>query len=231
MPETKLTVLIDAGFGLTPELVAKPMPSAGRLLDSLEAAGYSAETINVVLISHFDIDHVGGLYDRAGEQVFPNAQYYASSEAVQFWSREKIDLDASPIMAWVKKERLVISAHVLKHGGDRLKTFQAGEEIIVGITALDLPGHAPGQVGFLISNRGESLFYTADAITHAMVSIETPDVHNIMDLDPETAVRVRRELLDSMADSGWRSFSPHFPWPGWGRVKKQGDKHVWKAGE
>lgn len=231
MPETKQTVLIDAGFGLAPELVAKPMQSAGRLRESLRAAGYDIETIDVVLISHFDIDHVAGLYDAAGEQVFQNAQYYASAEAVEFWSRENVNLDAFPVLPWVKKERLVVSAHVLKAGGERLKTFRAGDEVLAGVKALDLPGHAPGQVGFLLSSEGESLFYTADAITHAVVSIETPDVYNIMDLDPDTAVRVRKELLNTMSEAGWRSFSPHFAWPSWGRVQKQGEKHVWRAGE
>ncbi len=231
MPGTKQTILIDAGFGLTPELVAKPMQSAGRLRESLGAAGYDVATIDVVLISHFDVDHVAGLYDSAGEQVFPNAQYYASAEAVEFWSRENIDLEAFPVLPWVKKERLVVSAHVLKAGGERLKTFQAGDEVLPGVKALDLPGHAPGQVGFLLSSEGEGLLYTADAITHAVVSVETPEVYNVMDLDPDIAVSVRKELLDTMSEAGWRSFSPHFAWPSWGRVEKLGEKHIWRAGE
>ncbi len=231
LPESRQTVLIDAGFGPAPELLSKPMPSAGRLRESLAVAGYNVEKVDVVLISHFDIDHVAGLYDEAGAQVFPNAQYWASSEAVEFWSSETINLDASPIMPWVKKERLVVAAHILKHGRDRLKTFQPGQEVIPGIKVIDLPGHAPGQVGFLLFSQGENLLYTADAITHAVVSIETPEVYNVMDLDPDTAVRVRKELLDSMSESGWRSFSPHFAWPGWGKVQKLGEKHIWKAGE
>lgn len=231
LPQSTQTVLIDAGFGLTPELLEKPMSSAGRLQDSLGAAGYGVENIDVVLISHLDIDHVAGLYDRNGEQIFRNADYYASAEAVEFWGREHIDLDASPVLPWIKKERLLVSAHVLKAAGARLKTFNAGDEVLPGIQALDLPGHAPGQVGFLLSSEGENLLYTADAITNPTVSVETPEVFNIMDLDPETAVRVRKELLDSMSEAGWRSFSPHFTWPSWGRVQRQGDKHVWKAGE
>ena len=231
LPQTRQTVLIDAGFGLTPELLAKPMSSAGRLQDSLRAAGYDLERIDVVLISHFDIDHVAGLYDESGEQIFQKAQYYASADAFEFWSREGIDLDASPTLPWIKKERLLVSAHVLKAGGARLKTFHPGDEVLPGIQVLDLPGHAAGQVGFLLSSEGEKLLYTADAITNTVISVETPEVFNIMDQDPDTAVRVRKELLSSMSEQGWRSFSPHFPWPSWGRVQKQDGKHVWKAGE
>ena len=230
MPETKRMVLIDAGFGLAPEVIAKPMQSAGKLLSSLGSAGYSRESIDVVLISHFDIDHVAGLYDTAGEQIFPKAQYYASAEAVAYWSQDDIDLSSSAALPWVKKERVQVSAFILKAAGSRLKTFHAGEQVIPGILAVDLPGHAPGQVGFLLSSDDEHLLYTADAVTHAVVSLQTPDVFNVMDADPETAVRVRKELLASITASGWRSFSPHFPWPSWGRVQKDGDKHTWKPG-
>ena len=108
--------------------------------------------------------------------------------------------------------------------------FHAGDEVIPGIKAVDLPGHAPGQVGFELSDGEETLLYTADAITNAKVSLETPDVHNIMDLDPHVAVKTRLELVASLASSGTRSFSPHFPFPAWGNVQKQGEKHVWKPG-
>ena len=231
MPQTNQVVLIDSGFGLTPEVLGKPMQSAGRLLDSLEAAGLTAKDIDIVLISHLDIDHVAGLYDVHGSQVFPNATYYASSDAVQFWSEENIDLSFSPVLPWIKKERLLVSAHVLKCAGERLKTFHAGDELLPGIKTMALPGHAPGQVGFVLSSEGETLLYTADAITNAVISLETPEVHNMMDLDPHLAVKTRLDLIASLKDLGWRSFSPHFPWPSWGRVQKQGEKHVWKSGE
>ena len=231
MPQTNQIVLMDSGFGLVPEILDKPMQTAGRLRESLEAAGLSVDAVNIVLISHFDIDHVAGLYDADGKQVFPNATYYAGAEAIEFWSRENIDLSASPALPWIKKERLLVSAHLLKHSKDRVKTFHAGDEIIPGIKAVDLPGHAPGQVGFVLSSEGETLLYTADAITNAKVSLETPEVHNIMDLDPQVAVETRKALVASLAASGWRSFSPHFPFPAWGSVQKQGEKHVWKPGE
>ncbi len=231
LPEGGPKVLFDGGFGATPETLSKPMPSAGRLLESLGGAGIQADDVDLVLISHFDIDHVAGLYDTDGAQVFAKATYYASAEAVDFWSHEEIDLSASPTLPWVKQERLIVSAHVLKAGGERLKTFHAGEEVAPGITTIDLPGHAPGQIGFVIASDGETLVYTADAITNPVFSLETPEVHNIMDLDPVTAVRTRKKLLASMADGGWGSFSPHFPFPAWGRAEKQGEKHVWKPGK
>ena len=39
MPQTNQLVLIDSGFGLIPEVLDKPMQSAGRLRESLEGRG------------------------------------------------------------------------------------------------------------------------------------------------------------------------------------------------
>ncbi len=231
IPDTGQTVLIDSGFGLTPETLGKPMQSAGRLLESMQAAGLSADAVDVLLISHLDIDHVAGLYNADGTQVFPRATYYASAEAIAFWSKTDIDLSASPVLPWVKAERLLVSAHVLKHSAEHLTVFQAGDEVVPGITATPLPGHAPGQVGFVITSEDDTLLYTADAITHAVVSLATPHVYNPMDLEPDLAVTTRKDLLATLSESGWRSFSPHFPFPSWGRVQKEGDKLVWKPAE
>ena len=231
LPGTGQVVLMDSGFGYDPELLGQPMRTDGRLMESLEAAGLSADAIDFVLISHLDPDHVGGLFDAAGSQVFPNATYYASVEAVRFWSEEGIDLSSSSCPPPIKQKRLEVSRHMLQCAGEGLKTFHAGEEVLPGIGTMDLPGHAPGQVGFLLSSEGETLLYTADAVANAIISVETPEVHNVMDLDPHVGVKTRQSLLDSLAKSGWRSFSPHFPWPSWGSVQKRGEQHVWRSGE
>ena len=231
MPETGEVILMDSGFGFNPAQQGKPMRSDGRLIESLQNAGLDAGGIDIVLISHLDPDHVGGLYDAAGSQVFPNARYYASAEAVQFWSEEGIDLSSSPCPPPIKQRRLMASGHMLKCAGKALKTFHSGDEVVAGIATIPLPGHAPGQVGFVLSSEGQTLLYTADAVTNAVISVETPEVHNIMDLDPHLGVETRKSLIASLSQSGWKSFSPHFSWPSWGSVRKQGEQNVWKSGE
>ncbi len=231
IPEPGQLVLMDSGFGFDPAQLGKPMRTDGRLMESLEAADLSAGTIDVVLISHLDPDHVGGLYDSLGAQVFPNATYYASEEAVEFWSKESIDLSSSPCPPPIKQNRLRASAQMLQCAGKELQTFRSGDEVIPGIGTLALPGHAPGQVGFIVSSEGETLFYTADAIVNTVISIETPEAHNVMDLDPHLGVETRRRLVASLSESGWKSFSPHFPFPSWGSVRKHGERYTWKPAD
>ena len=182
LPKTGKLVLMDSGFGFNPELVGRPMRSDGRLVQSLAAAGIAPESIDLVLISHLDPDHIGGLLREDGSKMFSNAVYYASEEEVAFWKRDVIDLNYSPSPEPVKRERLTASGRLLRLAGHAIRTFRAGEDVVPGIGTIALPGHTPGQVGFIVYGESESLLYTADGIVHATTSIETPDVYNPMDL-------------------------------------------------
>ena len=71
----------------------------------------------------------------------------------------------------------------------------------------------------------------ADSITNHVLSIETPHVHNIMDLDPEVGVTSRQELIKLLLESQMQSFSPHFPWPNVGQVVKTEAGATWKPAE
>ncbi|MBY0415578.1 MAG: MBL fold metallo-hydrolase, partial [Bdellovibrionales bacterium] len=78
-------VLIDTGaaglFG----------PTLGKLLINLTAAGYSAEQIDEVYITHLHNDHIGGIL-RDGKKSFPNAIVKVDQNDVDFWlSKENMD--------------------------------------------------------------------------------------------------------------------------------------------
>ena len=81
-------VLIDTGaaglFG----------PTLGKLQANLKAAGYSADQVDEIYISHMHPDHVGGLM--AGEAMaFPNAVVRADKRDADFWLSQA-NLDNAP---------------------------------------------------------------------------------------------------------------------------------------
>lgn len=77
-------VLIDAGAG---KLFSEDRQ--GRIVENLRAAGYQPEQVDTVIMTHLHGDHTGGLSDREGIQVFPNATVYANRIENEYWLSEQ----------------------------------------------------------------------------------------------------------------------------------------------
>jgi glyoxylase-like metal-dependent hydrolase (beta-lactamase superfamily II) len=67
----KELILFDTGNG---ERGFVPRPQGGWLAAQLAPAGFKAEQIDVVVLSHGHPDHIGGVMEN-GEPLFPNARY------------------------------------------------------------------------------------------------------------------------------------------------------------
>src|SRR3977135_2277581 len=76
-------ILVDTGFG------EKLGPSFGTfpgLQANLRRAGITPESIDLVVISHGHLDHIGGLGTKSGALAFPTAQYGFFATAWECWS-------------------------------------------------------------------------------------------------------------------------------------------------
>ncbi len=154
-----------------------------------------------------------GAFERDGKPLFPNATFHVSEEEVAFWLDPGTDLSGTLMPPPFRKEVIRNACWFLLQSLGRLRTFPAGGEPIPGVKSVSLPGHTPGQVGFIFGSGGETLIYTADAGGNYLVSLQKPDWRFQNDNDAQTATATRTKLWATISDNNWRMFAPHFPWP------------------
>jgi glyoxylase-like metal-dependent hydrolase (beta-lactamase superfamily II) len=210
-------VLIDAGSGGTWE------PTAGRLADSLEAAGIKPEQIATVVLTHAHPDHAWGLIDELDDSLrFPRAHYAVAAREFDFWTSGEAARLTGPVEGIAAGARRVFKAIEA-----RTTRIRPGDEVAPGIVAIDTAGHTPGHISLLVDSGSSRLFITADAVQNAHVAFAHPDWQPRADMDGDRAARSRRQLLDMAATDKLLVLCYHVPFPGLGRVERKGSAFTW----
>lgn len=193
--------LLDTGLG--PKL-------HGGLIGSLKQAGIAPDRVTDVLLTHSHGDHVGGLVDAEGRPAFPKATIRMAGAE---W-------------AWLQQQG---PAELVKAIGGHVATFEPGALIAPGLKSVALDGHTPGHVGFEVSSGQARLLDIGDMAHSAILSLAKPEWAMGFDNNSALAKATRMHTLASLASEGELVFSPHFPFPGVGRVVVRGSAFEWKA--
>lgn len=193
-------VVIDTGLG---------NPAMSGLMLSLKQAGVAPDEVTDVLITHTHGDHVGGTQTAAHTPAFPKAKIHMSSKE---WAWMQSQPGSKPLAA-------VIAPQVV--------TFEPGQVVVPGITAVAIDGHTPGHVGYEIVSGQSRLLDIGDTAHSSVVSLAKPDWVMGFDSDPAVGKASRRAVLTRLAASHELIFAPHFPYPGVGRIVAAGDAFAW----
>jgi glyoxylase-like metal-dependent hydrolase (beta-lactamase superfamily II) len=208
--------VIDTGNGEAAYLSTKGLN--GQFLTNLAAAGIDANAVDTVIISHYHGDHINGLLKADNTLAFPNAKVLVPAPEHRYWmSDAEMSRAPSPrIDMLFKNVRRVISGEVLK----RLHTYEWGEEVIPGISAVGTPGQSPGHTSHVVASGNSKVFLHGD-VTHApYLFVRNPGWHPFYDHDPVQSEVTRRKVLEMLANEKMLVQGYHFPFPGVAHIEK-----------
>lgn len=213
-------ILIEAGAGATMG------PNGGRIFDNLAAIGLGPEDIDAIVISHTHPDHVGNLKAANGGKAFPRATVFVPRADWDFFVRADPDLSYMPVP---EEFRLRFAANIkdsLEPVMNDIELYEAGAEIMPGLTTIVASGHTPGMATFLVHSGRDQLLLTADLAYHPVVNVDRPWLPG-PDRDKETALASRRRIFDRAAADRIPVLGFHFPFPGLGHVLKTDAAYAW----
>lgn len=194
-------VLVDSGFGSHD--CADPARRIGifrhiirpRLLEietaahHVRALGFQPEDVRHIILTHFDLDHIGGISD------FPHAKIHLTSAealgAVHSPSfREKVRYRDPQ---WAHGPRLV------EHGpgGESWRGFAAAQpldEIDPGIVLVPMPGHTRGHAAVAVDAGHRWVLHCGDAFYHPGTLDGQSHVPRILRVQEELLAFDRKQL-------------------------------------
>lgn len=211
-------ILIDTG-------PAGSIGSTGRLPAALGAIGVKPEDIGAVILTHLHFDHISGLV-AGGRRAFPNAEVYADRRDVTHWT-DPAKRAAAPDFL---KSSFDASAEIVRLY-PKLNRIDGEREIARGVSTIDLTGHTPGHIGVRIADGPQSLIMVSDMLFHPSLHPAAADVGFIFEQDPAAARLMRERFFPRAAEEKALIAATHMPFPGLGRIGKDGGHLRWVTAE
>jgi glyoxylase-like metal-dependent hydrolase (beta-lactamase superfamily II) len=221
------TILIDTSGGNDKDRPLSPRfhKLATDFPRKLQALGIEPEKVDMVILTHLHVDHVGWNTRLEGDRwvpMFPNAEYVVS--AIELEVRDpKRGASARPPGSWNTYNDSVLP--ILEAGLVRI--VDGTEKLLPGIELRQIPGHAPGQMGVLARSGGEEAFFIAD-VMHNPIQIYHPDWNSKFCEDQDLARKTRAQVLKHAAENGSLILPGHFGPPHCGYVRRSRDGYAFE---
>jgi glyoxylase-like metal-dependent hydrolase (beta-lactamase superfamily II) len=187
-------ILIDCGGGGW-------APTLGRLEKTMTEAEIAPASITVLALTHTHQDHVHGLLTPKGRVLFPNLKAILIPEAAVHGFHAESQL----AQFW-----------------PLLKPIRNGEQVAERLTAVALPGHAPGHTGYAFRTNEDRLLFFGDVVHVPTLQFANPMFSWGYDDDQLTARATRLKVFDEAVATGTWIAGAHLGWPGIGRVIRDG---------
>ncbi|MDB5509467.1 MAG: beta-lactamase protein [Hyphomicrobiales bacterium] len=205
--------LIDAGTGTMMHA------RLGHLHERLAETGVRHDEIRTIFLTHAHKDHFGGLVDDDGRAMFPNAEIVLHEVEAAFW------FDTPP-EALPERARATLGLNAKAFGPyqGRIRRVRDGGGL-PGVAARLTPGHTPGHTAWIVETGEAPLVAWGDVVHLAALHLVRPETSMVYDLDPETATRTRRHMLQWVCETGATVAASHLDAPGIGTLVREADRY------
>ena len=220
-------ILVDTGFG---EELGPSFGNFPGLEANLHRAGISPESIDLVVISHGHLDHIGGLMTKTGALAFPKAQFVFVDTEWNYWtgSRYESEVTSSPMPGPFKKATIWAARQNLPPVADRSRFVKQGGEITSGVHYIAAPGHSPSHAAILFASGNEQFVHMGDIAHNPVTSLQRPDWTPVFDYESAGAIKSRKAILDRVATDRVMVMGYHFPFPAIGHVVRRDTAYHWE---
>ena len=147
--------------------------------DRLKELKISPDEIDYVFLTHFHLDHIGGLVDAKDNIYFKNAKVYASKEEYDGWIKNML-ADKNGLQVKIMK---IIEKQLVK--------FDFNDTLPFGLKPLKAFGHTPCHTVY----RKDDLLIIGDLIHGQDIQFKYPEICATYDHDENASIVTRKNIL------------------------------------
>ncbi|MGP0109143.1 MAG: MBL fold metallo-hydrolase [Acidimicrobiales bacterium] len=184
-------------------------------MDRFAGAGFTPESVDIVLHTHLHADHVGWdtyLQDGVWTPTFPAARYVYVRDELE-WHKESWDPDRREV--WQDAISPVFDAGLAD-------VVECDHDVGGGISLAPSPGHTGGHVSVWLRSHGQVGLVTGDFMHHPLQFAE-PGLREIADDNVELARGTRRSMISQASQLHALLIGTHFAFRSGGRVVPSGE--------
>lgn len=183
------TVLIDTGAGSHYDSFN---PGLGNIHASLKAAGVNPADIDHIFLTHNHDDHTGGLTDKQGKALYPNA------------------------VLWINKSEGLLGKDAAPYAkAGKIRYFTLEDTLPLDAKAIAAYGHTRGHTAFLFDNK---LLAWGDIVHFPDVQFARTDAGTVWDSSVQQGAQSRTAIMRRAAENRWLVAGGHLDFPGLGYV-------------